>query len=162
MVADLRHPLGEIEARPAIGNAGAKFALCHDDGKRAIAPPANLRSTFLAQGERWKAAADPLEEVDQQSVVRVGLVVQEPVDHDTVGLACLRGAVADIRGDPPSGERARSSAGEHYVDIVGVTGSIPVAPTIFPTIKSLQSSLLCPRLRLGGNVHTRLEHISIN
>ncbi len=27
--------------------------------------------------------------------------------------------------------RARSSAGEHYVDIVGVTGSIPVAPTIF-------------------------------
>ena len=28
---------------------------------------------------------------------------------------------------------ARSSAGEHYVDIVGVTGSIPVAPTIsFP------------------------------
>src|SRR6516165_987355 len=28
--------------------------------------------------------------------------------------------------------RARSSAGEHYVDIVGVTGSIPVAPTITP------------------------------
>jgi hypothetical protein len=27
-------------------------------------------------------------------------------------------------------KRARSSAGEHYVDIVGVTGSIPVAPTI--------------------------------
>jgi hypothetical protein len=27
--------------------------------------------------------------------------------------------------------RARSSAGEHYVDIVGVTGSIPVAPTIY-------------------------------
>jgi hypothetical protein len=26
---------------------------------------------------------------------------------------------------------ARSSAGEHYVDIVGVTGSIPVAPTSF-------------------------------
>ncbi len=28
--------------------------------------------------------------------------------------------------------RARSSAGEHYVDIVGVTGSIPVAPTMGP------------------------------
>src|SRR5271165_3804250 len=28
--------------------------------------------------------------------------------------------------------RARSSAGEHYVDIVGVTGSIPVAPTTRP------------------------------
>jgi hypothetical protein len=27
--------------------------------------------------------------------------------------------------------RARSSAGEHYLDMVGVTGSIPVAPTIF-------------------------------
>ena len=27
--------------------------------------------------------------------------------------------------------RACSSAGEHYVDIVGVTGSIPVTPTIF-------------------------------
>src|SRR5687768_5160009 len=27
--------------------------------------------------------------------------------------------------------RARSSAGEHYVDIVGVRGSIPLAPTIF-------------------------------
>src|SRR6266853_582838 len=30
----------------------------------------------------------------------------------------------------PQVARARSSAGEHYVDIVGVTGSIPVAPTI--------------------------------
>jgi hypothetical protein len=31
----------------------------------------------------------------------------------------------------PSGSlRARSSAGEHLVDIEGVTGSIPVAPTI--------------------------------
>ena len=26
--------------------------------------------------------------------------------------------------------RALSSAGEHYIDIVGVTGSIPVVPTI--------------------------------
>ena len=31
----------------------------------------------------------------------------------------------------PNEARARSSAGEHYVDIVGVTGSIPVAPTSF-------------------------------
>jgi hypothetical protein len=30
---------------------------------------------------------------------------------------------------------ARSSAGEHYVDIVGVTGSIPVAPTILKASK---------------------------
>ena len=28
--------------------------------------------------------------------------------------------------------RARSSAEEHYLDMVGVTGSIPVAPTINP------------------------------
>jgi hypothetical protein len=27
--------------------------------------------------------------------------------------------------------RARSSAEEHYLDMVGVTGSIPVAPTSF-------------------------------
>ncbi len=52
--------------------------------------------------------------------------------------------------------RARSSAGEHYVDIVGVTGSIPVAPTTFrmtqaieiageiaPAFLSLASSLGC-------------------
>ena len=26
---------------------------------------------------------------------------------------------------------ARSSAGEHYLDMVGVAGSIPVEPTIF-------------------------------
>lgn len=32
-----------------------------------------------------------------------------------------------------SAQGARSSAGEHYVDIVGVTGSIPVAPTIYVT-----------------------------
>ena len=37
-------------------------------------------------------------------------------------------------------DRARSSAGEHYVDIVGVTGSIPVAPTIF-----FASSGICER-----------------
>ena len=30
---------------------------------------------------------------------------------------------------------ACSSAGEHYVDIVGVTGSIPVTPTILCFIK---------------------------
>ena len=28
--------------------------------------------------------------------------------------------------------RAYSSAGEHFVDIEGVTGSIPVTPTMFP------------------------------
>src|SRR5215468_8603430 len=41
-----------------------------------------------------------------------------------------------------TGSRARSSAGEHYRDMVGVTGSIPVAPTttleqeplIFPVV----------------------------
>ena len=32
-------------------------------------------------------------------------------------------------GPASAGQRARSSAGEHHVDIVGVTGSIPVAPT---------------------------------
>ena len=39
--------------------------------------------------------------------------------------------------------RACSSAGEHYVDIVGVTGSIPVASTIFPQgIASVEETAL--------------------
>ena len=33
--------------------------------------------------------------------------------------------------------RARSSAEEHYLDMVGVTGSIPVAPTILPRFSKL-------------------------
>jgi hypothetical protein len=36
---------------------------------------------------------------------------------------------------------ACSSAGEHYVDIVGVTGSIPVTPTIFPYIFEAERQL---------------------
>ncbi len=32
---------------------------------------------------------------------------------------------------------AISSAGEHYIDIVGVTGSIPVSPTIFQPLISI-------------------------
>src|ERR1700730_12742443 len=44
------------------------------------------------------------------------------------------------RSPKGNGAGARSSAGEHYVDIVGVTGSIPVAPTILQCdIKELQS-----------------------
>ena len=42
-----------------------------------------------------------------------------------MGLIAKADPCANIRGQG----RARSSAGEHYVDIVGVTGSIPVAPT---------------------------------
>ena len=37
---------------------------------------------------------------------------------------------------------ACSSAGEHYVDIVGVTGSIPVTPTIFLKIFLLKHSVV--------------------
>ena len=44
--------------------------------------------------------------------------------------------------------RARSSAGEHYVDIVGVTGSIPVAPTILPFDMSMDFSALSIRQRV--------------
>ena len=38
-------------------------------------------------------------------------------------------------------DRARSSAEEHYLDMVGVTGSIPVAPTSFPRICKVQSGI---------------------
>ncbi len=44
------------------------------------------------------------------------------------------------------GIRARSSAGEHYVDIVGVAGSIPAVPTTLPF------SLLI-LFRIGGFQH---------
>jgi hypothetical protein len=40
--------------------------------------------------------------------------------------------------------RARSSAGEHYVDIVGVTGSIPVAPTTILPMSSMSIAHLVP------------------
>ena len=33
------------------------------------------------------------------------------------------------RSRPSMTERVYSSAGEHYLDMVGVTGSIPVTPT---------------------------------
>jgi hypothetical protein len=45
------------------------------------------------------------------------------------------------RAPPASGfVRARSSAEEHYLDMVGVTGSIPVAPT-----KVSRKNLLFPK-----------------
>lgn len=31
--------------------------------------------------------------------------------------------------------KARSSVGEHYLDTVGVSGSIPLVPTIWETLK---------------------------
>ena len=43
--------------------------------------------------------------------------------------------------------RACSSAGEHFVDIEGVTGSIPVTPTIIAQIKSVTRSSLEDRRR---------------
>ena len=53
------------------------------------------------------------------------------------------------RGTASQAKRwARSSAGEHYVDIVGVTGSIPVAPTIFCQARS---KIRTGRLRWPGN-----------
>jgi len=57
--------LGGIETRPAIANVRcAKPALCHDDRKRAIAPSGQSALDPPGPGERRKAAADPLEEVD--------------------------------------------------------------------------------------------------
>src|SRR5215470_3316446 len=45
---------------------------------------------------------------------------------------------ADIGKPPLQGIRARSSAGEHYLDMVGVTGSIPVAPTSLRLLRKLR------------------------
>jgi hypothetical protein len=62
----------------------------------------------------------------------------EPIYRLEMRLAqVVRGMVEEVARFLPegfhragNGAGARSSAGEHYVDIVGVTGSIPVAPTI--------------------------------
>ena len=51
--------------------------------------------------------------------------------------------------------RACSSAGEHYVDIVGVTGSIPVTPT---TTSSLYNLVLRSR-RSVGVAHSSLTNL---
>ena len=61
----------------------------------------------------------------------------------------LRGGCPVSRNTVPEPGRARSSAGEHHLDTVGVTGSIPVAPTILsinktamlPPDKNLQASV---------------------
>src|SRR3569833_4351827 len=44
-------------------------------------------------------------------------------------------------------DRARSSAGEHFLDMEGVTGSIPVAPTTQPPSERTSDPWLrfCPR-----------------
>ena len=51
-------------------------------------------------------------------------------------------AGAMAKNPDKAGEKcgACSSAGEHYVDIVGVTGSIPVTPTISLSDKSQENS----------------------
>ena len=53
-------------------------------------------------------------------------------------MRCLR---ASIRlGIVRSARKARSSVVEHHVDIVGVGGSIPLAPTTYMTAHSRQGS----------------------
>ena len=55
----------------------------------------------------------------------------EPVTAGRTGFPVLPMPGRRYRAARPLPEwRARSSAGEHYLDMVGVTGSIPVAPTI--------------------------------
>ena len=49
----------------------------------------------------------------------------------------------------PAGNGACSSAGEHYVDIVGVTGSIPVTPTISSSGK-LHKNIILMRFVASG------------
>ena len=53
-------------------------------------------------------------------------------------------------------DRARSSAGEHYLDMVGVTGSIPVAPTSL--ISRLVPSRTCSSHSLSRPCHNEVGH----
>jgi hypothetical protein len=52
-----------------------------------------------------------------------------PRRNKVAGAEACKAPAAMLFGADPTGYRARSSAGEHYLDMVGVTGSIPVAPT---------------------------------
>ncbi len=47
------------------------------------------------------------------------------------------------------GGQARSSAGEHYLDMVGVAGSIPAAPTTSPCVFALRFGLEPARARIA-------------
>src|ERR1700680_3503482 len=82
-----------------------------------------------------------------------------------LALPCPRAAFPLNPRAVPQVARARSSAGEHYADIVGVTGSIPVAPTILINtswtgslplhsvrkhIGSIERKTRCPGHRLLG------------
>ena len=81
------------------------------------------RSSDISKNGREAASVEePLKERDQGSGGRAGRL---PVAQN---LATPRASTQPL-------VRARSSAGEHYVDIVGVTGSIPVAPTIISICK---------------------------
>src|SRR4051812_4478154 len=64
-------------------------------------------------------------------------------------LACLRGSrYRDASRHVLKVSRARSSAGEHLVDIEGVTGSIPVAPTIHGLrLYRMETLAIAPRLQ---------------
>ena len=79
---------------------------------------------LAANSHRWRT----------RSVIRLQLCVQ-----------------ADIGSSRPI--RARSSAVEHYLDMVGVTGSIPVAPTIlrhYPRPLSSIAQALIPAISGAG------------
>jgi hypothetical protein len=62
-----------------------------------------------------------------------GMTSQELIDF--YDRACSNFLVLNAFGLIGKRSGARSSAEEHYVDIVGVTGSIPVAPTIHKPLK---------------------------
>ena len=80
----------------------------------------------------------------------------------SIGVGCSGSRVVAERTPKKSNDindlapdRARSSAGEHHVDIVGVTGSIPVAPTIrevFVRLGLIQLKHCC------GTVFARCRH----
>src|SRR5205085_2593930 len=63
-----------------------------------------------------------------------------------------RSAAAIRTATQPPFIRARSSAGEHYLDMVGVTGSIPVVPTILRARSARRMSRRSP-----GSTFTRVS-----
>src|SRR4029077_13050050 len=106
-------------------------------------------------GECWPAVMAP-----RLPQCRPPVIIQAvaPRRIPILGAEACKAPAAMLFGADPTGYRARSSAGEHYLDMVGVTGSIPVAPTIsFNGLAGISDFLVGPSARKR---HAKLGIIS--
>ncbi len=114
-----------------MGSLRRASRLAHLAGARIMIVGANVLRPAAGVNPHCLHAGIPPHEARQASAVaQSDRASQIAFDADVTVLACL--AMRHALGTDPS-HRVRSSAVEHYLDMVGVTGSIPVAPTIRST-----------------------------